>query len=156
MTLASRPLSLGLLGALSFVRFCTPIKDPAEIGFLLLLIASSVGAATYDYELVGLFYGLVFGVLVLQRIERLPFIDHGGRDLIVTVRTSSYGDEVERVLAFLGERLNGMRHESLSTLEDSVSLHVRFRSSALGDHLGQFSQELNAQIAPTIAEMYVS
>ena len=35
----SIPLSLGLLGALSFVRFRTPIKDPAEIGFLLLLIA---------------------------------------------------------------------------------------------------------------------
>ncbi len=42
----SIPLSLGLLGALSFVRFRTPVKDPAEIGFLLLLIASSIGAAT--------------------------------------------------------------------------------------------------------------
>ncbi len=40
----SLPLSLGVLGALSFVRFRTPIKDPAEIGFLLLLIASSIGA----------------------------------------------------------------------------------------------------------------
>src|SRR4030042_2334807 len=29
----SIPLSLGLLGALSLVRFRTPIKDPAEIGF---------------------------------------------------------------------------------------------------------------------------
>jgi hypothetical protein len=38
----SIPLSLGLLGALSFVRFRTPVKDPAEIGFLLLLIATSV------------------------------------------------------------------------------------------------------------------
>ena len=28
----SIPLSLGLLGALSFVRFRTPVKDPAEIG----------------------------------------------------------------------------------------------------------------------------
>src|SRR4030043_660931 len=37
----SIPLSLGLLGALSFVRFRTPIKDPAEIGYLLLLIATS-------------------------------------------------------------------------------------------------------------------
>jgi hypothetical protein len=28
---SSIPLSLGLLGALSFVRFRTPVKDPAEI-----------------------------------------------------------------------------------------------------------------------------
>ena len=152
----SLPLSLGLLGALSFVRFRTPIKDPAEIGFLLLLIASSIGSATYNYELVGLLYALVFGVLVLQRIEQLPFIDRGRRDLIVTVQTSDYGAEEERVLAFLGEHLNGMRHESLSTLETSVSLHVRFRSSALGDRWGQFSRELNSHIAPATAEVYIS
>ena len=46
----SIPLGLGLLGALSFVRFRTPIKDPAEIGFLLLLIASSIGMATGKYH----------------------------------------------------------------------------------------------------------
>ena len=61
-----------------------------------------------------------------------------------------------RALAFLGERLSGRRHASLSTLEGSVSLHVRFRSSALGDRWGQFSRELNAQIAPATAEVYVS
>ncbi|MGK0301051.1 MAG: hypothetical protein ACI89X_001925, partial [Planctomycetota bacterium] len=33
----SLPLSLGLLGALSIVRFRTPIKEPEEIGFLMLL-----------------------------------------------------------------------------------------------------------------------
>ena len=36
----SLPLSLGLLGALSIVRFRTPIKEPEEIGFLMLLIAT--------------------------------------------------------------------------------------------------------------------
>ena len=40
----SIPLSLGLLGALSFVRFRTPVKDPAEIGFLLLLIVTAIFA----------------------------------------------------------------------------------------------------------------
>ena len=45
----SIPLSLGLLGALSFVRFRTPVKDPAEIGFLLLLIASSIGASSGNF-----------------------------------------------------------------------------------------------------------
>ena len=35
----SLPLSLGLLGALSIVRFRTPIKEPEEIGFIMLVIA---------------------------------------------------------------------------------------------------------------------
>ena len=50
----SIPLSLGLLGALSFVRFRTPVKDPAEIGFLLLLIASSIGASSGNFMLIGM------------------------------------------------------------------------------------------------------
>ena len=45
----SLPLSLGLLGALSIVRFRTPIKEPEEIGFLMLLIASSICCATLNF-----------------------------------------------------------------------------------------------------------
>lgn len=40
------PLSLGLLGALSIVRFRTPIKEPEEIGFLMVVIATSLATAT--------------------------------------------------------------------------------------------------------------
>ena len=42
----SLPLSLGLLGALSIVRFRTPIKEPEEVGFIMLLVACSVVIAT--------------------------------------------------------------------------------------------------------------
>ena len=62
----SIPLSLGLLGALSFVRFRTPVKDPAEIGFLLLLIASSIGAATNNYLITILLFVVVFVALGIQ------------------------------------------------------------------------------------------
>ena len=44
----SLPLSLGLLGALSIVRFRTPIKEPEEIGFIMLVIASSLSCATFN------------------------------------------------------------------------------------------------------------
>src|SRR4026208_2157664 len=43
----SLPLSLGLLGALSIVRFRTPIKEPEEIGFIMLVIAASIATATF-------------------------------------------------------------------------------------------------------------
>ena len=41
----SLPLSLGLLGALSFVRFRTPVKRAEDIGFILILIAGSLACA---------------------------------------------------------------------------------------------------------------
>ncbi len=40
---SSLALSLGLVGALSIVRFRTPIKEPEELGFLFLTIAVGLG-----------------------------------------------------------------------------------------------------------------
>ncbi len=39
----SLALSLGLVGALSIVRFRTPIKEPEELGYLFLVIANGLG-----------------------------------------------------------------------------------------------------------------
>lgn len=54
----SLPLSLGLLGALSIVRFRTPIKEPEEIGFIMLVVASSLSCATFN-----LIFPVVLGVV---------------------------------------------------------------------------------------------
>ena len=45
----SIPLSLGLLGSLSIIRFRTPIKEPEEVGFIMLVIAASISAATFNF-----------------------------------------------------------------------------------------------------------
>ena len=52
----SLPLSLGLLGALSIVRFRTPIKEPEEIGFIMLVISTSIAVATFKLSFVGIIF----------------------------------------------------------------------------------------------------
>lgn len=151
----SLPLSLGLLGALSFVRFRTPVKDPAEIGFLLLLIASSIGAATYNYGLVLLLYGIAIAALLVQRISAGRWPGRRTRDMIITLHTNDYGAVEPKVLRFLEERLHGLQQESLSSTPDRVSLQFRFRSSAQAELWGEFSSDLNAAIAPAKAEIFV-
>lgn len=52
---SSLALSLGLVGALSIVRFRTPIKEPEELAYLFLSIAVGPGAGRqpntcYDYS----------------------------------------------------------------------------------------------------------
>jgi len=42
---SSFALSLGLVGALSIVRFRTPVKDPDELTYIFLSIASGIGTA---------------------------------------------------------------------------------------------------------------
>lgn len=151
----SLPLSLGLLGALSFVRFRTPVKDPAEIGFLLLLIASSIGAATYNYTLVLLLYAVAIAALLAHRTASGWWPGRGARDMVITLHTDDYGAVEPQVLSFLHERLHGLRQDSLSSTRDHVSLHYRFRRSTRGERWGEFSRDLNQAVAPVRAEVFV-
>jgi hypothetical protein len=61
----SLPLSLGLLGALSIVRFRTPIKEPEEIGFIMLVIAAWIATAT-KLAFVGILFAVAVVALPLQ------------------------------------------------------------------------------------------
>lgn len=154
----SLPLSLGLLGALSFVRFRTPIKDPAEIGYLLLVIGSSIAAATYNYELIGVLLGIAAVVLALQWLfsrTSLSGILPGGRDLIVTMPAGDYAQHERELLRFLESNLRGVKTESATQNADTASLHLRFRRSNFGERWGEFQSALNEAIAPGRAELYV-
>src|SRR5919112_5394286 len=66
----SLPLSLGLLGALSIVRFRTPIKEPEEIGFIMLVIAASLACATFKLAFVGLIFLVAIAALFGQSFMR--------------------------------------------------------------------------------------
>ena len=156
----SLPLSLGLLGALSFVRFRTPVKDPAEIGFLLLVIASSISAATYNYALVGLVFLIAAAVLFIGRIAgdnfNLSGFLPGGRDLLLVLPADQYAEAEPRLQAFLQAALTGIRQESITQTADAASIHIRFRTSRYGDRWAEFRRELNEAVAPAEAEVHVS
>jgi hypothetical protein len=86
----SIPLAVGVLGALSFVRFRTPVKDPAEIGYVLLLVAGSIGAATKDYLLTIILYAFVFVALGIHWLvgNRFTFVRRG--QLMISVDQASF------------------------------------------------------------------
>lgn len=156
----SLPLSLGLLGALSFVRFRTPVKDPAEIGFLLLVIASSISAATYNYALVGLVFLIAAAVLFIGRFAAANFdlsgLLPGGRDLLIVLPTDQYAEAEEPLHAFLDGALTGARTESAAQTAQSASLHIRFRRSRYDERWAEFRRDLNQAIAPAEAEVHIS
>lgn len=63
----SIPLSLGLLGSLSFIRFRTPVKEPEEVGFLMLVIASAICSATKNFAFVVWLHVFAVVAVLLQR-----------------------------------------------------------------------------------------
>ncbi len=150
----SIPLSLGLLGALSFVRFRTPVKDPAEIGFLLLLIASSIGAATDNYLATGILFGVVFIALGIQWLFRNRFNLFGRGNLMISVDQPSYPELEKKLSSFLKDRLGGLRMETMSVIEDRVSLHYQYRKKT-GYDWATFTNDLNQIAAPAKVEIFV-
>jgi hypothetical protein len=150
----SIPLSLGLLGALSFVRFRTPVKDPAEIGFLLLLIASSIGAATNNFLITFLLFVVVFIALGIQWLTRNRITLFGRGHLMISVDQPSFPALEKRLTAFLKERLRGLNLETISTLDDRVGLHYQYRRQS-GFDWAAFTNELNQLAGPAKVEVFV-
>lgn len=138
----SIPLGLGMLGTLAIVRFRTPIKDPAEIGFLLLLIASSLGAATSNYLLTAVLFIVVFAALGIHRLVSSRLALFGRGHLMISVDQASFPALEKRLSTFLSERLRGLSLETMSTLDDRVSLHYQYRRQS-GFDWAAFTNELN-------------
>jgi len=151
----SIPLSLGLLGALSFVRFRTPVKDPAEIGFLLLLIASSIGAATGNYLITCLLFVIVFVALGIPWLTRNRVTLFGRGHLMISIDQPSFPALERKLTEFLKEQLPGLSLETMSTLEDRVGLHYQYRRQS-GFDWTAFTNELNRLAGTAKVEVFVS
>lgn len=150
----SIPLGLGLLGALSFVRFRTPVKDPAEIGFLLLLIASSIGAATGNFLTTTVLFVIVFATLSVQWLTRRRLSLFAQGHLMLTLDHDAYTGIDKRLADFLDNRLKGLKLETLSVLDDRVNLNYQYRTRGEMDWT-EFTTELRQMVAPARMEIFI-
>lgn len=114
----SLPLSLGLLGALSIVRFRTPIKEAEEIGFILLVVAVSLSWATLNVQLLGILLVVVVAGLLLA--AGWSWRTGGSRDgmIVVTLPTSEYARKSKELLDVLEGGLPRGRIDSISENQD--------------------------------------
>ena len=64
---SSLALSLGLVGALSIIRFRTAIKEPEELVFLFIAITIGLGLGANQVKTVVLAFILIIGFIVLTR-----------------------------------------------------------------------------------------
>ena len=150
----SIPLGLGLLGALAFVRFRTPVKDPAEIGFLLLLVASSICAATSNFLLTGVLFIVVFVALGVQWLAQNRLSRFGKGHLMLAVERLAFPKLQGSLDAFLKENLRGVRLQTMSSMEDRVTLHYQYRSQRDFDWAA-FTTALDRLTEPSKIELFI-
>jgi hypothetical protein len=98
----SLPLSLGLLGSLSIIRFRTPIKEPEEVGFIMLVIAAAICAATKQFAFILYLYLFALAALVVARFSAaVRWLRRDGVLILALPVEAANGKagEIERVLA---------------------------------------------------------
>ena len=152
----SLPLSLGLLGALSIVRFRTPIKEPEEIGFIMLVVAASIACATFNFVFLGiLLVATVAGCLVLKHGPRVfnRSIDDGV--LIVTLPQGEYASKSEKLNSSLDSLLHQSRVESISRNANESVIAYNFKG--LKKHtIHELQSELNGLVGDSSYNIYFS
>ncbi len=124
----SIPLSLGLLGSLSIVRFRTPIKDPEEVGFILLVIASSLTCATFNIPFLILILTVsVIGLIVLKADKR--FFRKYGNDgmLVIKVKKETYSKNAKEIFNIIKENVVKSKLDSV-TDGDECTITYTFSS----------------------------
>ena len=114
-------LSLGMVGALSIVRFRTAIKEPLDIAFLFWAIAGGIVLAAGMLPL-AIFGSVLIGVIILIFANRRDM----SNPYIVVLRCDGHDSEV-KALDFLGTRVRKYTVKSKTAQKGLVELNLEIR-----------------------------
>lgn len=114
-------LSLGMVGALSIVRFRTAIKEPLDIAFLFWSIAVGIvlAAGMIPLAVVG---SLAIGIVLLVFVNRKPHLN----PYIVVLSCEGHASE-QKALDFLRGKVRKCVVKSKTAQKGSVELNLEIR-----------------------------
>lgn len=144
MTISSNVvLSLGMVGALSIVRFRAAIKDPLDIGFLFWSIAAGITAGA------GLYFAAVFGTILIAAIYIVfSAIKTQKRNYLLIVH---YSDSAEQnVNAVLGAIKYRLKNKTKTGGSNELTIEVKVKNNDTS-HISRF-QEIDGVSSVTLLE----
>ena len=121
MTISSNVvLSLGMVGALSIVRFRTAIKDPLDIGFLFWSIAAGITAGA------GLYFVALFGTVLIAVIYIVfSLLKKEKKNYLLIIR---YNAEAEKnVNAVLGGMKYRLKNKTVNGELTELTIEVKIK-----------------------------
>ena len=127
-------LSLGMVGALSIVRFRTPIKDPMDLVYIFWAIVSGIlcGAGFIPLVIIGaVLIGLVLLIFVNKITVENPYL------LIVKLEEELANAEIERIIAAQTKKF-ALKSKSImqqNEIETTYEIRVKQNDAKLMDEL---------------------
>ena len=122
---SSLALSLGLVGALSIVRFRTPIKEPEELGYLFLTIAVGLGF--------GAGFSFVTTIITIAILAYLYFVGtsrgsskvDGEYTLLVKLSQNKYNE----VTNIIGQKVTAYKIIRTENVDEKISVYFNISVS---------------------------
>ena len=122
---SSLALSLGLVGALSIVRFRTPIKEPEELGYLFLTIAVGLGF--------GAGFSFITTIITIAILAYLYFVGtsrgsskvDGEYTLLVKLSQNKYNE----VTNIIGQKVTAYKIIRTENAEEKISVYFNISVS---------------------------
>lgn len=116
-------LSLGMVGALSIVRFRTPIKDPTDLVFLFWALAAGIvtGAGFYSLAIFGsILVGLVLFIFMKKSSFETPYL------LVVNFKSEEAEKGIYSQLKRSVSRFD-VKQKSVTASEMEITFEVRLK-----------------------------
>jgi len=151
----SLPLSLGLLGALSIVRFRTPIKEPEEIGFIMLVISTSIAVATFKLGFVGIIFVVALAALFAMSWTRGLSGAASDGTIVISVPANGKPADPAAMTALLRKRLPKARLESVSQNDRETVVSYTFQGIT-DSALAGLQAELNTAAGPSSYNVFIN
>ena len=114
-------LSLGMVGALSIVRFRTAIKEPLDIAFLFWAIAAGIVLAAGMIPL-AVFGSVAIGIVLLVFVNKKSHVD----PYIVVLRCQNHESELAAT-EFLKKQVQRFKMKSKTSQKGAVELNIEVR-----------------------------
>ncbi|UNK16534.1 DUF4956 domain-containing protein [Paenibacillus sp. N3/727] len=127
-------LSLGMVGALSIVRFRTPIKDPTDLIFLFWAAAAGIvtGAGFYTLAVLSsVIIGLILFFFIKKATVDTPYL------LVINCDNDSSEQEIHKTITSVVKRYN-VKQKTVSPGNIELTLEVR-----LQDEEGRFVNQIS-------------
>ncbi len=123
---SSLALSLGLVGALSIVRFRAAIKEPEELVYLFLIIATGLGcgAGQLKITLIGILVAIIIIIIYSFFSKKSSFKNEEiiNSSIIFSRRISD--KEINEIIKKINPYCKFIKFVSLSSTEDQTSLNL--------------------------------
>ena len=115
---SSLALSLGLVGALSIVRFRAAIKEPEELSYLFICIAIGLGLGADQMLITVIAFFVIMGVIMAGELKHKS---DENPNLYLTVSSDNTGkNEIDDIIAVLKDKSSAVNLKRLDETKEAV------------------------------------